>query len=68
MIDWVDTGQEMVWEFDDCPYKMSDFQTMTIPEYNGDDYEDDWIYKKFDVVVRIACLDGTFLVVVRKKI
>jgi hypothetical protein len=60
--------QEMHWDFQEIKYKMNDFHTFTIPDEQEWWYENDWFYKKYDVVVRIVCLDGTFLVAIRKKI
>ena len=60
--------KEPKWDFHNLEAKIGDFQAGTIPDDKEWVDENDWFYKKYDVVVRITCLDGTFLVVVRKKI
>jgi len=56
------------WTFDDCPKFTHTIGTIIIPIQKGEEkYEDDWIYKKYNILVRIVCDDGTFLVVVGKE-
>ena len=55
------------WEFEDNPKPTNSIYTITIPDTDGKQYDADWIYKKFDVLLRIVCSDGTFLVVIRKE-
>ena len=46
-----------------CDYK--DIQTIKIP-YGDEEYEDQWIYKKYHVIFKIICPDGVFLVTILK--
>lgn len=66
MSDYVEV--ETRWDLQDLERRMNDFQVITIPDEGKWEDENDWFYKKFDVVLRIACFDGTFLIVIQKKI